>query len=265
MPARLSATSSYVDTLRRGLRRTFPRKLAGTHPRVGDVMSQPLGAWRSGLTTAAAFSSASREMLAASSSHKRRRSATRADAARAAPCGRVIAAVHRGEVLAPLAHPFNHAVRTHVSKLSLTVDRRRGAEYRVCAAGPRRAPQGTVRHSYGARHSLPCAGARDALSGRRVRCCVCAYRQSVCSERVAPRQGRCHVPRWAGYVIDTLLALLTATGMLILSLTKETYQTLGLVGRPSRYAHGASGRMGDRQSGPISRYGTCAGPIHTGG
>lgn len=42
----------------------------------------------------------------------------------------------------------------------------------------------------------------------------------------------------------------------MLSLRKDTYQTLGLVGRPSRFARGASGRMGDRTSGPVERYST---------
>lgn len=44
--------------------------------------------------------------------------------------------------------------------------------------------------------------------------------------------------------------------MLVLSLTKDTYQTLGLVGRPSRFSYGSSGRAGDRNSGPMSRYST---------
>lgn len=52
-------------------------------------------------------------------------------------------------------------------------------------------------------------------------------------------------------------ACLDGQGMLILSLTKDTYQTLGLVGRPCRFSRGASGRMGDRKSGPVSRYRTC--------
>lgn len=47
---------------------------------------------------------------------------------------------------------------------------------------------------------------------------------------------------------------LDGQGLLILSLTKPTYQTLGLTGRPSRYAIGASGRTGDRKSGPVERY-----------
>ena len=47
---------------------------------------------------------------------------------------------------------------------------------------------------------------------------------------------------------------LDGQGMLILSLCKDTYQTLGLVGRPCRFSHGASGRMGDRRSGAVSRY-----------
>jgi len=43
-------------------------------------------------------------------------------------------------------------------------------------------------------------------------------------------------------------------GVLVLSLTRESYQQLGLVGRPSRFARGASGRTGDRHSGAVSRY-----------
>lgn len=51
---------------------------------------------------------------------------------------------------------------------------------------------------------------------------------------------------------DTLC--IDGQGMLILSVSKDTYQQLGLVGRPCRFAHGASGRMGDRRSGAVSRY-----------
>jgi len=51
---------------------------------------------------------------------------------------------------------------------------------------------------------------------------------------------------------DTLC--IDGQGMLILSVCKDTYQQLGLVGRPCRFAHGASGRMGDRRSGAVSRY-----------
>ncbi|KAK0557424.1 hypothetical protein OC846_000412 [Tilletia horrida] len=64
----------------------------------------------------------------------------------------------------------------------------------------------------------------------------------------------------------TLIALSTGTseaddivaldpqGILTLSLTRETYQTLGLVGRESRFRRGPSGRAGDRNSGPAQRY-----------
>src|SRR5450756_2066140 len=47
---------------------------------------------------------------------------------------------------------------------------------------------------------------------------------------------------------DTLC--IDGQGMLILSVCKDTYQQLGLVGRPCRFAHGASGRMGGRR-GPV--------------
>ncbi|KAE8214510.1 hypothetical protein CF327_g2080 [Tilletia walkeri] len=47
---------------------------------------------------------------------------------------------------------------------------------------------------------------------------------------------------------------LDGQGILTLSLTRETYQTLGLVGRESRFHRGPSGRYGDRESGDVQRY-----------
>ncbi|CAD6899801.1 unnamed protein product [Tilletia laevis] len=47
---------------------------------------------------------------------------------------------------------------------------------------------------------------------------------------------------------------LDGQGILTLSLTRETYQTLGLVGRESRFHRGPSGRYGDRSSGDVQRY-----------
>ncbi|CBQ70112.1 conserved hypothetical protein [Sporisorium reilianum SRZ2] len=43
-------------------------------------------------------------------------------------------------------------------------------------------------------------------------------------------------------------------GTLVLSLCKDTYQTLGLTGRASHFSRLASGRAGDRTSGPDSRF-----------
>ncbi|KAK0553764.1 hypothetical protein OC845_001054 [Tilletia horrida] len=52
---------------------------------------------------------------------------------------------------------------------------------------------------------------------------------------------------------DDIVAL-DPQGILTLSLIRETYQTLGLVGRESRFHRGPSGRAGDRNSGPAQRY-----------
>lgn len=41
---------------------------------------------------------------------------------------------------------------------------------------------------------------------------------------------------------------------MILHVSKDTYQILGLTGRGSRFSLGASGRYGDRKSGPTDRY-----------
>lgn len=41
---------------------------------------------------------------------------------------------------------------------------------------------------------------------------------------------------------------------MILHVSKDTYQILGLTGRQSRFSLGASGRYGDRKSGPTDRY-----------
>ncbi|PWN19929.1 hypothetical protein BCV69DRAFT_313137 [Microstroma glucosiphilum] len=47
---------------------------------------------------------------------------------------------------------------------------------------------------------------------------------------------------------------LTGDGNLLLHLTKDTYQTLGLQGRPARFSRGSSGRAGERTSGGATRY-----------
>lgn len=49
-------------------------------------------------------------------------------------------------------------------------------------------------------------------------------------------------------------ACIDGQGTLILSLCKDTYQTLGLTGRASHFSRLASGRAGDRTSGPDSRF-----------
>lgn len=47
---------------------------------------------------------------------------------------------------------------------------------------------------------------------------------------------------------------LDGRGTLHLSLTRDTYQSLGLVGRQSKLAHTSSGRAGDRRSGGVERW-----------
>lgn len=57
-----------------------------------------------------------------------------------------------------------------------------------------------------------------------------------------------------GHLDTDDIICLDSQGTLILNLTKDTYQVLGLTGRPSRIALGSSGRTGDRKSGPVERY-----------
>ncbi|CAO1616679.1 unnamed protein product [Sympodiomycopsis kandeliae] len=58
----------------------------------------------------------------------------------------------------------------------------------------------------------------------------------------------------SGHLDTDDIVCLDGQGTLILNLTKNTYQVLGLTGRPSRFALGSSGRTGDRKSGPVERY-----------
>lgn len=53
--------------------------------------------------------------------------------------------------------------------------------------------------------------------------------------------------------VDDVICL-TGDGNLLLHLTKDTYQTLGLQGRPAHFSRGSSGRAGERTSGAPTRY-----------
>lgn len=59
-------------------------------------------------------------------------------------------------------------------------------------------------------------------------------------------------PRLSPDLQDTVC--IDGQGTLVLSLCKDTYQTLGLTGRASHFSRLASGRAGDRTSGPDSRF-----------
>ncbi|WFD31404.1 ribonuclease P [Malassezia sp. CBS 17886] len=177
-------------------------------------------------------------MRAGTSTHKRKRSAVRADRARGAPggSGRLVANVYDADGAdhafdaAIDAHPFQHAVdivlpsRTTGTPASIDhvraslVDTVKGAGSGPCLA---RVPLTLFLDPHFVASYIR-SGSLYALSATRL-----DAEDSVC---------------------------LDGQGLLVLSLTKDTYQTLGLVGRPSRFSYGASGRMGDRKSGPVSRY-----------
>lgn len=172
--------------------------------------------------------------MAVRSTHKRKRSASRADCSRSAPGtpGRRTASIytwseHARRALSDAihAHPFNHACNVLLPHVDDT---------HPVVADIHRIYESAKNGAYFARIPLSLflepgfiaqyirSGSLYALSTTRL-----DTQDTVC---------------------------LDGRGMLILSLTKDTYQQLGLVGRPCRYAFGASGRMGDRKSGPVSRY-----------
>lgn len=164
-------------------------------------------------------------MLAAPSSHKRKRSSARADKKRGAAeaGGRLIANAVTPEHAraAALAHPFNYAIDLVLP--------------------------GSAPHVHTA---IRAAAQRASPSIARVSAALFLEPSFVANYI---RTGSLYALSTAALDSDDALCL-DGNGMLILSLTKDTYQTLGLVGRPSRFSYGASGRCGDRKSGAMARY-----------
>lgn len=166
------------------------------------------------------------------STHKRKRSATRADHARSNGPGRINASMYTWSQQAQeelkgaiLMHPFNYALQVIV-------------------------PHTTEEHDVV--HALRNL-VKDAGPGP----CIAQVPLSLFLEPAFVAQ---YIHTGSLYALSTTCldtqdtVCLDGRGMLVLSLLKDTYQQLGLVGRPCRFAHGASGRMGDRKSGPVSRY-----------
>ena len=164
-------------------------------------------------------------MLAAPSSHKRKRSSARADKKRGAAegGGRLIANAVTPEhaYAAALTHPFNYAIDIVLP--------------------------GSTPHAHTA---IRAAAQRASPSIARVSAALFLEPSFVANYI---RTGSLYALSTAALDSDDALCL-DGNGMLILSLTKHTYQTLGLVGRPSRFSYGASGRSGDRKSGAMARY-----------
>ena len=170
--------------------------------------------------------------MVAHSTHKRKRSAIRADHARSHRLGRLHASLYtwseesREELKEAIPrHPFNFALQVI-------------------------APHTTEDHDV-------VRALRDAVKDAGPGPCIAQVSLSLFLE---PRFVAQYVRTGSLYALSTTCldtqdtVCLDGRGMLVLSLLKDTYQQLGLVGRPCRFAHGASGRMGDRKSGPVSRY-----------
>lgn len=175
--------------------------------------------------------------MAARSTHKRKRSAIRADNERGKPGGlgggRLTLSMYewspsaREELKRALyTHPFNHTVDVLVPHTSFLTQNFISSLQRVlqnAGSGP------CIAHVPLALFLEPTFVAQYIRTGS-------LYALSA---------------TW----LDTQDSVcLDGQGMLVLSVTKDTYQQLGLVGRPSRFARGASGRKADRHSGVISRY-----------
>ncbi|KAN0063739.1 hypothetical protein ACQY0O_003789 [Thecaphora frezii] len=203
-------------------------------------------------------------MLARKSTHKRKRSSARADSARARPPARLIANVLPPTLSAsdrqqasPSAradpklvrlveqHPFNHSLELILpyqpSKAGVATD---DATDDATDAPPEAIEALIQRLSSLTGHDRAASYlAKVPLSLFLDPIFVTAYIK--CGSLTALSLGRIDA--------DDVVCL-DGQGTLILSLTKDTYQTLGLTGRPSRFARLASGRAGDRQSGAAIRY-----------
>lgn len=204
-------------------------------------------------------------MYAAPSSHKRRRPSARADAARKRLPGRVILNVagFRNEYLQSGSLPLQNGASKGKGKAEPDADAERRVEEVIGShcfnhrmtllipeqqAGASSQSSSSVkilsdhlsnlfsrRKSYHARTSLKLFLNQSFLN---------AYIRSP-SDLIALSIGKLDV--------DDVICL-TGDGNLLLHLTKDTYQTLGLQGRPARFSRGSSGRAGERSSGGATRY-----------
>ncbi|CAO1618034.1 unnamed protein product [Parajaminaea phylloscopi] len=202
-------------------------------------------------------------MFTAPSSHKRRRASARGDQSRKRLPGRVVLNVagfqwgtrkgkgKEAEKGAPedhgaqqrlhdviRAHPFNH-------KLTCLLPE---APALNATAGPSHVSESSLNAS-------PLEAIRSLAASSPAVIAKVSLQVFLSPEFVAADvKGGSTVALSLGDLETDDVVCLDGQGMLILHVAKETYQTLGLTGRPSRFALGASGRTGDRKSGPTDRY-----------
>ncbi|WFD36086.1 hypothetical protein MCUN1_002957 [Malassezia cuniculi] len=164
-------------------------------------------------------------MLAVRSTHKRKRSSARADGKRGAAegAGRVIVNTLSCATTQSVVqtHPFNYMLDVIV---------------------PKNAPQLESDIRAAAQTARPYVARVTASM---------FLEPSFVAQYI--RSGSLYALSTSALDSDDMLCI-DGNGMLVLSLLKDTYQTLGLVGRPSRFGYGSSGRAGDRKSGAMSRY-----------
>ncbi|WFD20012.1 ribonuclease P [Malassezia caprae] len=172
--------------------------------------------------------------MARHSTHKRLRGAMRADRVRGAPGGpgRLRTATFsweppaRSQIQAAIhTHPFNHTLNLVVPATADMAPLQAALEQAIRAGGPG-----------------PCLAHVPA---------TLFLEPSFVAEYILT--GSLYALSMTRLDSDDTLCI-DGQGMLILSVSKDTYQQLGLAGRPCRFAHGASGRLGDRRSGAVSRY-----------
>lgn len=196
-------------------------------------------------------------MFSAPSSHKRRRASARGDQARKRLPGRVvlnIAAAAAPQRLGETedastvtqdaeqrmrdvvhAHPFNHQISIIIPE----------------TAGP--GDPSTSRHAD--RASQLSKHLKSVTSSSPATLATVPLQIFLDPEFVSQFvKGASLVALSSGKLESDDVICLDGQGSLTLHVAKDTYQTLGLTGRPSRFALGASGRHGDRKSGPNDRY-----------
>ncbi|PWN52247.1 hypothetical protein IE53DRAFT_385330 [Violaceomyces palustris] len=191
-------------------------------------------------------------MLSRTSTHKRKRSSSRADASRKSPRSRSIANLYydhqegdprrrfdsaaRKLISNIEAHPFNHTLNLILPLPPPGRSSGPNSEGSVkeLLDSFRRLGESCGEKSYMAK--VPLTLFLDPIF-------LCGYIKSGCLIALS-----------AGRVDADDVVCLDGRGKLFLSLTKETYQRLGLTGRASHFSKQSSGWAGDRRSGADTRY-----------
>lgn len=177
-------------------------------------------------------------MLARKSTHKRKRSSSRADASRTSHPSRCVAnwlpGQHADSRLDSLIqqHPFNYTLELLLPFYETSQHSQEQQKQLV-----KRLQSLTQEQRFSAcRARVPLALFLDPIF-------VSAYIKNGQLTALS-----------AGAIDAQDVVCLDGQGTLVLSLTKDTYQTLGLTGRASHFSRMASGRSADRTSGKDTRY-----------